>query len=117
MSGITTHVLDTSRGMPAAGILVELEFNHHSNPPVDADWQTISSKETNADGRVPELTSDTIQAGHYRINFFVDPYFHQLKQESFYPVARIEFRVTDTSQHYHVPLLLNPFGYSTYRGS
>lgn len=117
MSGITTHILDTSLGKPVEGVTVTLEFNQHTSAPEDCDWRTVSNKQTNTDGRVPDLTSDKIEAGVYRISFFVDHYFQQLNQESFYPIARIEFKVTDASQHYHVPLLLNPFGYSTYRGS
>lgn len=110
MSNITTHVLDTSIGKPAAGISVVLEFN-------DSSWRTVGSGTTNADGRIADLTPDQLSAGHYRIRFALAEYFSAMGVDSFYPVASIEFIVRDTAQHYHVPLLLNPFGYSTYRGS
>lgn len=115
MSGITSHVLDTSQGKPAVGINVQLELNNG-----DADspkWTSIGSGKTDEDGRVPELANRSVEAGHYRINFQVSEYFAAQKVNSFYPVVRIEFVVSDSNQHYHVPLLLNPFGYSTYRGS
>lgn len=115
MSGITSHVLDTSRGTPAAGIPVQLELNDgDSSAP---NWNLIGTGKTNDDGRVPELKNRSVETGHYRINFLVSEYFAAQNVESFYPVVRIEFRVTDASDHYHVPLLLSPFGYSTYRGS
>ena len=115
MSGISSHVLDTSRGKPAAGIDVVLEFN--SGDIKAASWSQVGSGITNDDGRVPELCDGPVKPGHYRINFAVAGYFETLKLDSFYPVVRIEFTVADGEQHYHVPLLLNPFGYSTYRGS
>ena len=111
MSGITSHVLDTSCGRPASGITVELEIS-------DGDgWNSVGKGMTNDDGRVPGLTSEVIEPGHYRINFMVADYFQTQNVAAFYPVVRIEFEVNDVGQHYHVPLLLNPFGYSTYRGS
>lgn len=115
MSGITSHVLDTSRGKPAAGIDAVLEFN--SGDLQAASWSQVGNGTTNDDGRIPELCDGPIKPGHYRINFAVSTYFESQKLESFYPVVRIEFNVADGEQHYHVPLLLNPFGYSTYRGS
>ena len=111
MSGITSHVLDTSRGAPAAKIEVTLELRK------DEQWVPVGGGTTNDDGRVPDLMTDEIVDGAYRINFMVADYFAGLNQEAFYPVVRIEFTVDDPQQHYHVPLLLNPFGYSTYRGS
>ena len=113
MSGITSHVLDTSLGRPASGIKVVLEQTGNSGD----DWSVVGEGTTNEDGRVPGLTGDAIEAGHYRINFLVADYFSENKIEAFYPVVRIEFVVGIAEQHYHVPLLLNPFGYSTYRGS
>lgn len=101
MSGITTHVLDTSRGRPGAGIEVQLwrgdELRHETK--------------TDADGRAQ--LADTIEAGTYRVVFKIGEYF----ESGFYPEAAITFEVRDASQHYHVPLLASPFGYSTYRGS
>ncbi|MCL4130895.1 UNVERIFIED_CONTAM: hypothetical protein GTU68_005083 [Idotea baltica] len=111
MSGITSHVLDTSVGKPAAGVHVSLHIK------TDSDWEVVGEGITNDDGRVPSLTGDACEAGHYQITFAVADYFVAQGVSSFYPVVRIEFTVTDGSQHYHVPLLLNPFGFSTYRGS
>lgn len=115
MSGITSHVLDTSKGKPAVGIDVRLELNKGDE--ISPSWTSIGSGKTNADGRVPELANRSVENGHYRLNFLVAEYFSVQKIDSFYPVVRIEFMIKDSSQHYHVPLLLNPFGYSTYRGS
>ena len=115
MSGITSHVLDTSRGAPAAGISVILEI--HTSDSGEENWTKVGGGTTNSDGRVPDLAKEPIRAGHYRINFQVASYFAAQQTEAFYPVVRIEFAVEDSLQHYHVPLLLNPFGYSTYRGS
>jgi 5-hydroxyisourate hydrolase len=112
MSGITSHVLDTSRGVPAEGIPIVLEFQNESG-----DWESVSQDTTDSDGRVQDLTGGSSRVGHYRISFLVSDYFAKLNVESFYPVIRIEFSLTDNNQHYHVPVLLNPFGYSTYRGS
>ena len=112
MSGITSHVLDTSRGKPAAGIAIQLE-SESSN----AQWQTLNEAVTDSDGRVADLAPESLTAGNYRISFLVSDYFNQQNVKSFYPVVRIEFIVDNPEQHYHVPLLLNPFGYSTYRGS
>ena len=115
MSGITSHVLDTSRGKPAAAIDVVLEFNSgDSDAP---QWSSVGNGTTNDDGRVPGLCDGPIKSGHYRINFAVSAYFESQSVDAFYPIVRIEFSVGDGEQHYHVPLLLNPFGYSTYRGS
>ena len=111
MSGITSHVLDTSRGAPAANIEVEIELKDGDN------WKSVGGGTTNDDGRIPDLMTGALATGHYRINFLVADYFSAMNQSSFYPVVRIEFSVDDADQHYHVPLLLNPFGYSTYRGS
>ncbi|MFT5682329.1 MAG: 5-hydroxyisourate hydrolase [Myxococcota bacterium] len=106
MSAITTHVLDTARGCPAAGIPVTLERQ-------DGDWSTVSQGTTNADGRIADLLAPgALSVGTWRITFDLTDY-----QEGFYPYATIVFRVTDTGAHYHVPLLLSPYGYSTYRGS
>jgi 5-hydroxyisourate hydrolase len=110
MSNITTHVLDTSIGKPAAGIHVLLELK-------EEQWQQIGTGTTNDDGRIADLVTQRPVAGHYRISFALAAYFEAQKVDAFYPAAHIEFIVKDPDQHYHVPLLLNPFGYSTYRGS
>jgi 5-hydroxyisourate hydrolase len=113
MSGITTHVLDTSRGRPAEGVPVTLEIE------AAGGWKLVGKGTTNADGRISELVSAevTIASGVYRLIFDTGKYFAQDQSESFYPQVTIVFRVADQTQHYHVPLLLSPFGYSTYRGS
>jgi 5-hydroxyisourate hydrolase len=111
MTGITSHVLDTSIGKPAAGIAISLHRK------TDRGWSPLGNAVTDDDGRVASLTGDSCEPGHYQITFAVADYFARRDIESFYPVINIEFNVVDAAQHYHVPLLLNPFGFSTYRGS
>lgn len=111
-SPITTHVLDTARGCPGAGIAVMLERE------VGAAFQPVGQGTTNPDGRVADLLSPgELHAGVYRITFQTGSYFAALGISGFYPYAQIVFTVKDAAQHYHVPLLLSPYGYSTYRGS
>jgi 5-hydroxyisourate hydrolase len=109
MSCITTHVLDTSRGRPAAGVPVRLERGS----------AMLASDRTDADGRVRDLLPPHLQlhAGGYRLVFETGVYFRAQGVEAFYPHVTIDFEIRDPAQHYHVPLLLSPFGYSTYRGS
>jgi 5-hydroxyisourate hydrolase len=113
MSGITTHVLDTSRGRPAGGVPVTLEVE------TVGGWKTLGEGITNADGRIADLLDGdaTIDAGIYRLTFDTATYFADNKIQSFYPQVSVVFKIEDPNQHYHVPLLLSPFGYSTYRGS
>jgi 5-hydroxyisourate hydrolase len=113
MSGITTHVLDTSRGRPASGVPVLLEMRS------DDGWREIARAETDADGRVRPLLppGSPFAVGTWRLTFDVGSYFASQGVDSFYPEASIVFVIRDAEQHYHVPLLLSPFGYSTYRGS
>jgi len=113
MSGITTHVLDTSRGRPAAGVTVTLEIE------VAGEWTALGRGITNADGRITDLLSGktAFAAGVYRLVFDTGAYFAANDIQSFYPQVTVVFKIEDAGQHYHVPLLLNPFGYSTYRGS
>ncbi len=105
---ITTHILDLVKGKPAAGIAVSLYSGD----------QLISTGQTDTDGRVEswEQTFD-ITAGKYRLEFDVEPWFTSKGESTFYEDVHISFRVDDTREHYHVPLLLSPYGYSTYRGS
>ena len=113
MSGITTHVLDTARGRPADGIPVRLE--HESAP---GEWKEIGSGATDADGRLRTLTEGhALERGTYRITFETEAYWKAQAREGFYPRVSVTFVVRDPSQHFHVPLLLSPFGFSTYRGS
>ncbi|MDA8744433.1 hydroxyisourate hydrolase [Rubripirellula amarantea] len=111
MTGITSHVLDTSLGKPGAGIRITLEQAEGS------DWISLGEGITNDDGRVADLSNGNVTEGEYQITFFVAQYFEERNVETFYPIIRIAFSIVDAQQHYHVPLLLNPFGFSTYRGS
>jgi len=113
MSAITTHILDTARGCPAAGVSVILEYM------ADQGWTEIASGSTNLDGRIPDLlpAEHELLAGIYKLTFNTHGYFSSLPAEAFYPYVSVVFEIKNTAQHYHVPLLLSPFGYSTYRGS
>ncbi len=112
---ITTHVLDTSRGAPAQEVPLVLDFLDAAS----GEWQKLATTVTNADGRAPGILpkEKTAQAGTYRLTFDTAVYFAARKVETFYPKVEIYFVIKDTGQHYHVPLLLSPYGYSTYRGS
>ena len=112
MSQITTHILDTALGKPAQNVPVQLEEQ------TEAGWKELASGTTNQDGRMSNLlaTNVLLKPGIYRIVFDTGTYYKALKTKTFYPSVKIEFEVFDGS-HYHVPLLLNPFGFSTYRGS
>ncbi|MGQ0738958.1 MAG: hydroxyisourate hydrolase [Bacteroidota bacterium] len=112
MSQLTTHILDTTKGRPAEGVSVFL-YRQHNN-----EWSEITIGTTNKDGRIPNLLrSDiTLEPGVYKFRFETAGYFTRQGIKTFYPFIEITFTITG-SEHYHVPLLLNPFGYSTYRGS
>ena len=112
MSQITTHILDTSKGKPASGVTVVLYSSDN-----DAWTETTRSK-TDGDGRIKDLlpNDSSLQAGVYKLRFETKDYFDNDGIRTFYPFVEIVFDVQST-EHYHVPLLLNPFGYSTYRGS
>ena len=114
MSSITTHVLDISRGRPASGVVVRLELEGAAR-----SWRQIAKGATDTDGRASNLLPESfaLQGGVYRLIFETGPYFAAQEIETFYREVVIVFTVSDPSQHYHVPLLLSPFGYSTYRGS
>jgi 5-hydroxyisourate hydrolase len=112
MSHITTHVLDVSLGRPAANVAVTLDIQ------VGSSWKELGRDKTDSDGRLRGLLgSAKLEVGTYRLTFDTGKYFAGLKMESLYPQVSIDFEVRDAQQHYHVPLLLSPFGYSTYRGS
>lgn len=113
MSQITTHILDTTRGKPASEVPVALfAWNN-------GDWQPLADAHTNADGRTPGLldSDTTLRAGRYRVHFDCGAYFRRLGIAAFYPYVDIVFEIDGAGQHYHIPLLLSPYGYSTYRGS
>ncbi len=114
MNRITTHALDIARGKPAAGVPVNLERRRD-----DGTWGSVGHGRTDDDGRLRTLVPPgaKLAGGVYRLTFDTDAYFASLGVEGFFPEAVIVFRVRDVGQHHHVPLLLSPFGLSTYRGS
>jgi 5-hydroxyisourate hydrolase len=117
MAGITTHVLDTVRGLPAAGMRIEFSVMR------DGAWHLLRSLAANADGRTdgPLLAPADVQPGEYRIVFHVAAYFRErgtaLPDPPFLDRVPLRFGVADPAAHYHVPLLCSPWSYSTYRGS
>ena len=113
-AAITTHVLDLSTGKPARGVAVTLEFRADEGP-----WEALGRGVTDADGRLRDLLPAAIPllAGMYRLEFATGAHFAASGVTCFYPSVAITFQVTDPTAHHHVPLLLSPFGYSTYRGS
>ena len=106
---ISTHILNIAEGKPAAKVPVTLEF-------LEKDFIMVAQGVTNEDGRVGNWLSE-LKTGTYRIRFEIKQYFADRDEKCFYPYVEIVFIVTDTHSHYHVPLLLSPYGYSTYRGS
>lgn len=106
MTHLTTHILDSTTGDPATGVAVSL---------TGPDGATVASGTTDADGRLA-LGPDELSAGTYTLSFETAPYFAARGVEAFYPLVLVSFTVADRA-HYHVPLLLSPFAYSTYRGS
>ena len=112
MSAITSHVLDTSLGKPAAAVIVSLALLE------DGAFVELGRGVTDADGRIKQLLGENaLSVGLYRLRFETGAHYRAKGQNSFYERVELQFHVTDPSQHYHVPLLLSPFGYSTYRGS
>jgi 5-hydroxyisourate hydrolase len=113
MSQITTHVLDISIGRPAPNVPVVLETQSPSG-----EWTEAGRGATDNDGRLKDLASGkSLPAGTYRLTFDTRAYFAQRKIAGLYPQVTITFEVNEEQSHYHIPLLLSPFGYSTYRGS
>ena len=114
MSAITTHVLDTARGLAAAGVAVRLE--RQTTP---GEWQAIGEGQTDQDGRLRTLHPDgsPLTAGAYRLTFQTRAYFVALGAATFYPEVAITFEVAEGETHYHVPLLISPFGFTSYRGT
>ncbi|WP_435283886.1 hydroxyisourate hydrolase [Streptomyces koelreuteriae] len=124
-ASVSTHILDTSVGRPAEGVAVQLSARSGR----DADWQTLGGSATDADGRCKDLPALPEGTTHVRLDFAVEPYFEKKQADAqqdapanrdsgavFFPEVAITFAV-NPGEHYHVPLLLNPFGYSVYRGS
>jgi 5-hydroxyisourate hydrolase len=111
MSTLSTHVLDAASGLPAVGVRVALDRR-------DGDgWQPLGQAVTDDDGRARDLAPEGLGAGVHRLVFATGEYFTATNQTGFYPEVSVVFEVTDTGRHYHVPLLLSPFAFSTYRGS
>ena len=106
---LSTHVLDASIGRPAAGVGVRLDQRH------GAEWRPAGEGSTDADGRLKDLPAAT--AGDYRLVFATGDYFARRGIEAFHPEVAVAFRITDPAEHHHVPLLLSPYSYTTYRGS
>ncbi len=107
MGTLSTHVLDTSLGQAAKGVRVVLEHG----------GQPIGDGVTDADGRIGSIGPDRLDEGDYTLRFDTGGYFADAGRESFYPEVVVVFTIADADQHYHVPVLLNPFGYGTYRGT
>ncbi|MFF9767759.1 hydroxyisourate hydrolase [Streptomyces sp. NPDC053086] len=125
-ASVSTHILDTSIGRPAEGVAIHLSARSGR----DADWQALGDSATDADGRCKDLPALPEGTTHVRLDFAVEPYFEKKQADAqqdapanrdsgpgvFFPEVAITFAVVP-GEHYHVPLLLNPFGYSVYRGS
>ncbi|RFA22421.1 hydroxyisourate hydrolase [Subtercola boreus] len=110
-SHVTSHVLDSTLGRPARDVAVLLEKAEAG------EWMIVASARTDADGRVSSLGPVALPAGSYRVTFDTGLYFTSTAQPVFYPSVAVAFVLADEGEHYHIPLLLSPFAYSTYRGS
>jgi 5-hydroxyisourate hydrolase len=112
MSQLTTHILDTTKGKPAQGVTIVLFCQEKDI------WKQLVTSITNADGRIPNLLNKDVilEPGTYKLKFETKEYFEKQGVQTFYPFVEITFTIMG-NEHYHVPLLLTPFGYSTYRGS
>lgn len=111
VSHITTHVLDAVRGLPAPGVPVQL-YSLKGD-----EWELVAEAVTDGDGRAKQLGPEKVPGGTYRLHFDTGAYFASSNTPTFYPEAVLTFVTDDEAAHYHVPLLLSPFAYSTYRGS
>nr|WP_174505929.1 hydroxyisourate hydrolase [Acinetobacter sp. Marseille-Q1620] len=105
---ISTHILDTNLGKPAKDVVVKL---------FSGEGYLLSQSKTNVDGRVSDFALTSLKKGDYYLEFSIGDYFKKLEIETFFPKIVIYFSIIDITQHYHVPLLISPFSYSTYRGS
>ena len=114
MSTISTHILDTARGKPANGVAVYLESQK-----TDETWEQLTHAWTDEEGRVKPffLLEAPLKGGTYRLVFDTESYFSALDSNCFYPQVCVVFNIGDDPQHYHIPLLISPYGYSTYRGT
>lgn len=114
MSTISTHILDTARGKPAGDVPVRLEREEAADR-----WKLVGSGRTDQNGRCAQLAAEgeKLAAGNYRLSFDTKTYFAAQKLEGLYPLVQVQFAVRDGDAHFHIPLLLSPNGYTTYRGS
>ena len=112
MSQVTTHILDTTGGKPAADVTIILYLGEND------EWTELARGKTNEDGRITDLLAkdNLLQQGIYKLRFETKDYFDKNRTATFYPYVEIVFDI-QSIEHYHIPLLLNPFGYTTYRGS
>lgn len=108
---LSSHILDINRGAPAEGVAISLSRMSEDNV-----WTVIDEKVTDENGRVKDFLEGTGNAGIYKLTYYVGDYFDALGQDSFYPFVEVVFEIKDDS-HYHVPITLSPYGYSTYRGN
>jgi 5-hydroxyisourate hydrolase len=113
MSAITTHVLDLKSGLPARAVAVRLEIHR------DRAWTALGDRLTDDDGRVRDFIApgSRVDPGLYRLTFRTGEYFRAQGTPAFHPEVAVTFEIADASRHHHVPLLISPFGYTTYRGS
>ena len=110
---LSSHILDVSKGMPATGVTIKLEKYDESNK----TWTYVEEKITDKNGRVPDfLSNDRSNLGIYKLTYMTSDYFKKMKMESFYPWVEVVFQLTN-AEHYHVPITLSAYGYSTYRGN
>jgi len=121
VSTISTHILDTSLGRPAANVRVSLEGVHTTESTAKGIPMSMTTglgtASTDANGRVATLGDSPIEPGTYRVRFDTSDYFSRTQRPVFYPEVVVTFRIEAADEHFHIPLLLSPFGYSTYRGS
>ncbi|VDM64159.1 unnamed protein product [Angiostrongylus costaricensis] len=111
-ASISTHILDISLGRPAEGVTI-LAYVEEGG-----QWKLIGNRSTTADGRVPWVSPNVaLTRANYKLQFMIGNYYQKLGIETFYPYIEVVFTITNAAQHYHVPLTLSPYGYSTYRGS
>lgn len=110
VSHVTTHILDTGSGTPAAGVAVVLSGKESGT------WQELARSATDADGRAKDLGPEQLAPGHYKLTFATGSYYASQQSATFFPEVDLIFEVAGP-EHYHVPLLLSPFAFSTYRGS
>lgn len=111
---LSSHILDITKGEPALDVKISLSKQHESG-----EWETIDDKYTDENGRIKDFLKQEEGMNHhgvYKLTYFVEPYFKNLDQDSFYPFIEVVFEIKDDN-HYHVPITLSPYGYSTYRGN